>query len=168
MRGVKGLRRVGIRPDAIPLDQAEVARARRRAAERAAWTVAERVAYGRALAAEESAVVALAREVAWTILGREAAAGPEVWRDVAARAIARVRRARLVLLRVHPDDLEHAEARVREWYPDTTDEDVAVMGDATVGRGGVVIESDLGRIDATIEHQLETITRILEGGVEGM
>lgn len=166
---MKGLRRVGVRPDAVPLALAESERMRRRAAERAAWTVAERVAYGRALSVEAGTVVALAREVAQVILGREAAAGPEVLRDVATRAIARVRRARLVVLRVHPDEVAYAKDRVRGWYSETTEvEDVAVVGDATVGRGGVVIESELGRIDATLERQLEEITHILEDEARGV
>ncbi len=56
--------------------------------------------------------MALACEVARTILGREAAATTEVLRDVTARALARVRRARTVVLRVHPDDAEAARGAV--------------------------------------------------------
>lgn len=165
MRGGGGIRRLGVRPDAVPLALAEAERERRKAAERAAWTVAERVAFGRALAAEEGAVVALACEVARAILGREAAAGPEVLRDVAARAIARVRRARLVVLRVHPDDEEGARGAVGVWFPaGSRPEEVAVVGDGAVARGGVVVETELGRVDATLDRQLEEIARILEGG----
>jgi type III secretion protein L len=165
VRGAGGIRRLGERLDAVPLALAEAALARRREAERAAWTVAERVAYGRALAAEEGAVVALACEVAQTILGREAAATTGVLRDVTARALARVRRARTVVLRVHPDDAEAARGAVGGWLPEgMRPEEVAVVGDDAVGRGGVVVETELGRVDARLERQLEEIARILEGG----
>jgi len=165
VRGAGGIRRLGERPDAVPLGLAEAALARRREAERAAWTVAERVAYGRALAAEEGAVVALACEVARTILGREAAATTEVLRDVTTRALARVRRARTVALRVHPDDVEAARGAVGGWVPEgMRPEEVAGQGDGAVARGGVVVETELGRVDARLERQLEEIARILEGG----
>jgi len=165
VRGAGGIRRLGERPDAVPLALAEAALARRRDTERAAWAVAERVAYGRALAAEEGAVVALACEVARTVLGREAAATTEVLRDVTARALARVRRARTVALRVHPDDVEAARREVGGWFPEgMRPEEVVVVGDDAVGRGGAVVETERGRVDARLERQLEEIARILEGG----
>jgi flagellar biosynthesis/type III secretory pathway protein FliH len=43
-------------------------------------------------------------------------------------------------------------------------EEVAVVGDGAVARGGVVVETELGRVDATLDRQLEEIARILEGG----
>ncbi len=165
MSGAGSMRRLGQRAEAVPLALAEAARARRRAAERAAWTVAERVAYGRSLAAEEGAVVTLACEVARTVLGREAAAGEDMLRDVARRALGQVRRARLVALRVHPEAVEGTRRSVGQWFPEgMAVEEVVVIGDEAVSPGGVVVESELGRVDARIDRQLEEIARILEGG----
>jgi flagellar biosynthesis/type III secretory pathway protein FliH len=123
------------------------------------------VAYGRSLAAEEGAVVTLACEVARTVLGREAATGEDVLRDVTRRALGQVRRARLVALRVHPDAVEATRRAVGQWFPEgMAVEEVVVIGDEAVSPGGVVVESELGRVDARLERQLEEIARILEGG----
>lgn len=160
MRGPGTIRRLGPRPDARPL----AARGAHRDTRGAAETVAAAVARGRALAAEEGAVIALACAVARSILGREAASGPEVLRDVTARALARIRGARLVVLRVHPDDVDATRSAAGGWFPPGIEPaEIAVRGDAAVARGGVVVESERGRIDATLDRQLEEIARILDG-----
>ncbi len=177
-----GLRRLGARPDALALDasrarargliesaerEADAIRARARdeaRVEYAAWIVAAQAAYARALHAEEPAVIALACEVARAVLGREAAAGPEVLRDVTSRAMARMRRASVVVLRVHPDDVAVAGREARGWLPEGMEgAETMVTGDASVERGGAVVETELGRVDARLSRLLEEVARILDG-----
>lgn len=167
----ENVRRLGLRPDAIPLDAAarEIAARRERLrdevrAEHAAWTIAARVAYARALHAEEGVVISLACEVARAVLGREAEASTTVLRAVTARAMERARRAEVLVLRVHPDDAAHTLAAARTWLPDGMDgAELHVLPDVSVGRGGVVLDTELGRIDARLEVQIAEVARILEG-----
>jgi type III secretion system HrpE/YscL family protein len=115
-------------------------------------------------AQEAEAVGQLAVEVARAILGREAAAGPEVLRDVVQRTLARVRRARRIVLRVHPADVAMAREASRTWLPAGMEPELLeVESDASVDRGGVVVESELGRLDARLETQLGAIARALAG-----
>ena len=121
----------------------------------------------RAIASDRDldAVAQLALEVASTILGREAASGPDVLRDVSQRALGRVRRARRIVLHVHPDDFELAQAQCRAWLPAGSDpEIIAAEIDPSVGRGGVIVASEIGRLDARLDTQLEALRRALAGG----
>lgn len=104
-------------------------------------------------------VSSLAAEVARVILGREASSGPEVLRDVARAALARVRRARQVLLRVHPEDLAYARAMIAEGLPGVAPDWCEVDPDASIERGGLVVECELGTIDARLAHQVEALRR---------
>lgn len=177
-----GLRRLGARPDAHPIaasrERAEgiIAEARREAeairtrareeaeAERVALTVASRAAYARSLDAEESTVIALACEVARTVLGREATSGEEVLRDVTRRAVERVRRARLLVLRVHPDDVAAARRAATAWLPEGMERvELHVAPDDGIERGGVIVDSDHGRVDARLDLMCAEVARILDG-----
>ncbi len=177
-----GLRRLGARSDAqhiasyrdsavgIVADATREAAAIRAIAEAeakaefAAWIVAARAEYAKTLAAEESTVVALACEVARAVLGREAATGDEVLRDLTRRAAERVRRARLVALRVHPADVDRAERHGLTWLPEGMARvELQVVADDGVERGGVIVESELGRIDARLDVMCAEVARILDG-----
>jgi type III secretion protein L len=176
------LRRLGVRDDVVALDlvrsravglveaaEREIATVQARAhaearSELAAWVIAARVAYAQALEVEESTVIALACDVARAVLGREATSGSEVLRDVTQAALERVRRAKRVALRVHPDDLSKAQREARGWFPDGGDGvDFGVLADVAVERGGVIVESELGRIDARLDVQCAEVARILDG-----
>lgn len=149
--------------------EAEAERARAHAAgveqarvETAAMMAAARARWSAALAAEEPAVVALACEVAAAVLGRESALGTEVLRDVTRQALARVRKARRVVLRVHPSEAERARTEGNGWLPAGMAPEVFnVEADAAVGVGGVVVETELGRLDARLDTQLAAIARAL-------
>ncbi len=167
----ENVRRLGVRADALPLDAAarEIAAQRARLrdevrAKHAAWTIAAKASYARTLHAEEGVVVSLACEVARAVLGREAEAGPSVLRDVVARAIERTRRAEVLVLRVHPDDAAWAESAARSWLPEGMNAaELHIVADGTVDRGGVVLDTELGRVDARLDVQIAEVARILEG-----
>jgi flagellar biosynthesis/type III secretory pathway protein FliH len=108
----------------------------------------------------EAELVTLALEIARTVLGREASSGPEVLRDITRRALARVRQARRLVLRVNPEDLAWAERDARQWLPaGLVPEVLAFEADTDVARGGVRVDSELGRVDARIEAQLAALAR---------
>lgn len=99
--------------------------------------------------ATANTAVALARQV----LRAELAARPELVARVAAEAVAAVlASARRVELHLHPDDLplvagSGAEAEALAARA------ARLVADEAVARGGCVVQSDLGRIDARIESR---------------
>jgi flagellar biosynthesis/type III secretory pathway protein FliH len=160
-------RAAGIVADAEAARVAVLARAeeegRRAGLARAGATiVAAAAARDRRLAAIEREVVAIVLDVAARVLGRELAAREEAVVDLAARALARARDRREVTLRVHPDDaraVRGGEARLAAILARAP---LAVREDASVARGGAIVETDAGWIDAGIETQLAELRRAVE------
>ncbi len=95
-----------------------------------------------------SAVVDTATQLARQIVCSEIAARPELIVDVAEHALqALMLSARHITLRVHPQD----QALVAQGAADVLGARGArLIADAAVQRGGCLIESDLGRVDATL------------------
>lgn len=146
----------------------EVATKARAAAEARSEAAALLVAAGaerqRMLGAVQADVVVLATEIARKIIHRELELDPELAIGLCASALRQVALARAVTLRVNPDDLAAVGARSAYDALATVLDDGAslkVVADATVGRGGCVVESDMGRIDARLETQLAAIERAL-------
>ncbi len=110
-------------------------------------------------------LVRLAVAVARTVLGREVERDGGV-EALAARALQAVRQRREVTLRVHPAD---APAVRREAGPLGTllarAPALAVREDPGVGRGGLVVETEAGALDARLETRLEAVeAALLEDG----
>jgi flagellar biosynthesis/type III secretory pathway protein FliH len=116
----------------------------------------------RRLAAIEREVAAIALEVAERILGRELAQREDAIVDLAAHALAAARERREVFLRVHPDDAAALRAEEGRLAPLLARAPLAVREDAGIARGGVVVETDAGWIDARIETQLADLGRAVE------
>ncbi len=117
----------------------------------------------RLLASAEKELVSLAVAIAAKILWREVARDDEVVVGMAARALAEARQRRQVTLRIHPADaqavgrghgrLRAALSRVRV---------IDVREDPTVARGGALVETEAGVIDARLETQLAAIEAVLQ------
>lgn len=120
----------------------------------------------RAQAQREVATVAL--RVAEKLLASELATRPEVVVDVAAAALALTRGAGLTL-RAHPEDVAAlAAARPRLLAALAEPCDVELRADAAVSRGGCVIETEAGTVDARLEVQLAALERALLGDDGGL
>jgi type III secretion protein L len=118
----------------------------------------------RLLASAEGDLVDLAIEIARRVLASAAERGAVA--DVAARALELARLREHVAIRAHPADL----AALRDAEPAllallARARGIALRPDATIERGGVVVETEAGRIDARLETQLAGLRRaLLEGG----
>ena len=116
---------------------------------------------------DEGEILEMALLAASKILGREvellgAAA------DIVAQALSASRRAKQVRVRIHPDD----EPAVRASQPALVARldpaaGFALVSDPSVPRGGCVVETEGGRIDARIDVQLQALRRALCGDGEG-
>ncbi|HEX4521672.1 MAG TPA: FliH/SctL family protein [Gaiellaceae bacterium] len=116
----------------------------------------EVVAVAEARAVELS--VLLAQKIVTTALELD----PKVLLSVVEGALRHLVDADEVILEVNPADVELVEAEIEALHPSTAGPMViAVAGERRVGRGGCVVRTRDGEIDARIETQLERAGEIL-------
>lgn len=113
----------------------------------------------------ETELIRIAFLVAVKILHREIEISSEAVLSVARAAMAKVIKAKEVLIRVSPYDLEMMQQQMNEadvrkdWLP----ENVKLEADFNIGRGGCKVITDSGEIDATIETEIHLLKSILWG-----
>lgn len=100
----------------------------------------------------ERSVATLALAVAQRLVLDELDARPERVQAIVRDALDRVRRASRVRVRAHPDDAAQL-----------MDLEVEIVADASIERGGCVVESELGVVDARIETRIDALARALSG-----
>jgi type III secretion system HrpE/YscL family protein len=111
----------------------------------------------------EREAVELALRAAEKIMGREVERGAAA--EIVTQALTAVRRARRIRVRVSPADLEAVRAReaalVARLAPGAGFE---LCEDPAVPRGGCIVETEGGSIDARLETQIGALRRALLGG----
>jgi len=110
------------------------------------------------IAGVEAEIVALVLDVARKVIGQEMAQDSTIVLRTVERALTHIKGNGLLRLRVNPADVDlvtqhwssprSPEPRSRRWE---------IVGDATVSRGGCVIDTKAGQVDARIETQLAQI-----------
>ena len=129
--------------------------------------VGARLATAKARANAEGDLRALAVRIAEKILGRELALDGNAVVDVAAEALRHVGEPRELVLRCSPDDLaalERGKPRLIERC--RAAQALSFSPDDAIARGGCIIETELGVVDARLSTQLEAIERALRGEPE--
>jgi flagellar assembly protein FliH len=106
----------------------------------------------------EKEVLDLAFQLAEKIIGRELELKPESVADVAKKALEQVVDSENVKLRVNPDDLDYVKAV----YADleavlSSNAKLDIRSEPTIERGGCIVETEAGVLDARILTQLETL-----------
>jgi len=109
------------------------------------------------------AVVGGALELATIMIGRALEADPGLVRKVVSRALEMVVAKSDIVIRSNPEDWQVVKEMVenRESEPGNHGK-VRVESDSSIGRGGCIIETEFGIIDARISSQLDVIRRALE------
>ncbi|WP_146974407.1 FliH/SctL family protein [Lujinxingia vulgaris] len=124
-----------------------------------------RAEYDLLLQRAEPDMVRLAFQIASRLIGETLEMAPERVEQMVARSLELVRGKRQVLLRVHPDDLatlRAAEARLSYVVGGVP---VHLQADEEVARGGCLIETESGQIDARLQTQLDVLqAALLDGG----
>jgi flagellar assembly protein FliH len=106
----------------------------------------------------EEDIITLAFQFTRKILQYEVREHYEVLATTLKRALEHVVEQNQVMVRVHPDDLQYATEIQEELRLALGDiKTLAMQGDMSVGRGGCIVESNLGTIDARIEAQFEEL-----------
>jgi flagellar biosynthesis/type III secretory pathway protein FliH len=121
--------------------------------------VAKTTELARARAAAQADLARLAVRIAEKILARALALDPALVVDLCAAALAGLAGDRSIVLRVHPEDVALVEAARERLRGVGAAGELAVRSDPTIGRGGCVVESELGRVDGRLEAQLAAIER---------
>ena len=110
----------------------------------------------------EAQAIQLALLVARRVIGEELAARPERIAQMVAPLLSRVRSARQVTLRVHPDDGALLQALLTELRAGAELRgSVQLQSDPALERGDCIVVSDAGVLDARIETQLLALQRAL-------
>ena len=116
----------------------------------------------RSAAAAEADLRRLAVRIAERLLGHQLAVAPEMVADIVRAALAAARSRAGVTLRVHPEDLPLVDrerprlaAVLRQGAP------LALVADPLVERGGCVVDTGRGVVDARLSVQLAAIERAL-------
>lgn len=99
--------------------------------------------------------------VAAELLGTTLDAEPAKILGVLGPHLARMQRAQQLLLRVHPDDARWLEANQAALRQLCGDSQLELRSDPTLTRGGCMIESNLGDLDARVETRLTLLAAAL-------
>jgi flagellar assembly protein FliH len=103
--------------------------------------------------------VELARAMAERLLAESLALAPETVLSLARQVVASARQAKRITFRAHPDDAAVIEREIAALglEPST----VEIHADETRARGSLLLETDLGILDANLSIQLDRLARAL-------
>jgi flagellar biosynthesis/type III secretory pathway protein FliH len=128
----------------------------------AAW-IALRAEQNARAARDLDGTVELARAMAERILGEAIALDPAKIAMMARQALASASQARHVALRAHPADAEALSKEVSSLGLESAA--IEIHADDTRPRGSLLLETDLGTLDADITIQLDRLARSLRDGL---
>lgn len=115
----------------------------------------------------ESEMVELVINVAHVALGDQIEKNPSLIRHVIKNAVRKLQAREEMTIRVNPLDIEEAEKVRAEIIKEVEDiEKVSFKGDPLVSRGGCMLDTNMGSIDARVETQLEAMRESLLTAVE--
>jgi flagellar assembly protein FliH len=106
----------------------------------------------------ERQMVQLAMAIARRVVRREVAIDSDLTLTMARVALERLGDSTAVTIRLHPDDFE-ATCRQREAL--FAGSHVTVAPDSAVSRGGCLVQSDFGYVDASVDAQFQELARAL-------
>src|SRR3954470_7475237 len=111
----------------------------------------------------ESAAVELSLQVAERVVAGSLAVSPERLLDVVRGALRTIIERERVTLLVHPDDLDLMRSSVADVAGSLGGiEHLEVQEERRVGRGGAIVRTSLGEVDARIETKLERVRSVVE------
>lgn len=111
----------------------------------------------------ERQMVQLALTIARRIVYREVSLDPELIAAMAHVALKKLGTSSPATIRLNPEDYTVVTHEGERWGG----AQVTVVPDPAIARGGCLVESEFGRIDASIDRQFEEMTRALLGDERG-
>jgi flagellar biosynthesis/type III secretory pathway protein FliH len=98
------------------------------------------------------------------LLSEELRLSPEHIERVLTRELARMRRGREIVVRIHPDDLALLQPSAHYAQVLELAGQLSFAADPTISRGGCTLSSNLGEVDATLETRLSLVLTLLQQG----
>ena len=123
-----------------------------------------RAEYSRLRDQGEQEMVELAFHIARRLVGKAIEMQPEIVRDIVGEALVNARGHDQIVVLIHPDDHDRVEAARDEYVRALEGVPVYFEADPSLERGGCVIETESGRIDARLETQLQVLREALLDG----
>ncbi|MFU8807029.1 MAG: FliH/SctL family protein [Bradymonadaceae bacterium] len=121
-----------------------------------------RAEYGRLQEAAQTDMLTLAFGIAQRLIGKAIELNPQVVNSIVSQQLEYVRGRRQVTILVHPEDLLVVEGARGEFANQLEGAALYFDADPSVSRGGCVIETESGRIDARLEVQLGILRDAIE------
>jgi type III secretion protein L len=119
--------------------------------------------YEELLAQIEPQVVQLTMTIVRRVLGEQVQVNPQIVVEITKNALRSVRQRREINIRAHPEDVAILKENRRQLLDVLLrTKDVALEEDSGILRGGVIIETEAGRIDARLETQMEAFDKVLK------
>ena len=108
----------------------------------------------------EKDVARLAIEIAKKIVHREVTIDNDIVMTLARIGLSRMHNRVAATIHLHPEDLDYVEAHRSQL---SSAQAIHLMEDRSVGRGGCLIQTEMGAVDARIEQQFAEIERAFIG-----
>jgi flagellar assembly protein FliH len=108
----------------------------------------------------EKEVARLAIEIAKKIVHREVTIDNDIVMTLARIALSRMHNRVAATIHLHPDDLAYVDAHRSKLSSANA---LALIEDSSVGRGGCLVQTEMGDVDARIEQQFAEIERAFIG-----
>ncbi|VAX17643.1 hypothetical protein MNBD_NITROSPINAE04-1773 [hydrothermal vent metagenome] len=110
----------------------------------------------------EKEMIDLVISIANIVIGLEVDKDPSLARNVVLKAIDELRAKEEMTIRINPEDIAEAQKVIPELSDKVEDiEKVSFKADPLIARGGCLVETNIGMIDARLEIQLESLRKRL-------
>ena len=118
----------------------------------------------RSLIAEaEPDVIGVAVEIARRIIHSEVQARPDVIQEMVSRALQRVSAQDGIRVRLNPETMRQLGDNLRRAAASYADRGIEVVGDESVERVGVIVDTRRGTVDGRLETQLDRVSSTFSG-----
>jgi len=115
----------------------------------------------------EREMIDLVLSVAHTVMGIEVERDPALVQNVILKAVEQIRVREKISIRINQDDMAQAEKTLPEITKIVGDtEKVSFRSDPYITRGGCMVETNIGMIDARLESQLNAIRKTFKRSIE--
>jgi len=117
--------------------------------------------YGRMLNNSEQEMLKLSLKIAERIIGRCVEVEPHMMLEIIHKAIESLKYQKEIRIRVNPEDLGYPKDNKMELYTMLGEsKEIEIVEDLLVGRGGCIIDTEIGTIDARLETQLRVVEKL--------
>jgi len=115
----------------------------------------------------ETTIVKMAFSFARNIIAREIQSNPEIVQNQVKKALEYVVGEGKLVFHVHPGDVHQFDPAEREKFiPEVYLNAVEVIPDESISRGGCLLTTNSGAVDATIEVQIAELEKAIQSGLE--